>query len=171
MSYLTFRALVDLSLLDPLAKPLAKVAVSQVPQEHVPTAEVAAAQGAGLPVRLLGLQGLENGLVVGVQVSGSLVQKLDDHLVVDAVMPHQQLEVLGLEVADLDGASERGKRGQVKPEPFHEVFVGGVTDEVVGVEERRVADGASDLQEHSSVIPLVRSTFSSHCPLSSNQHH
>ena len=68
---------------------------------------------------------------------------------VDAVMPDQQFEVLGFKVADRDGASERSKRGQVHPEPFHEVLVGGVPDEVVGVEERRVADGTRDLEENS----------------------
>jgi len=72
--------------------------------------------------------------------------QLDDHLVVDAVVPDQQLEVLGLEVADLDGAPEGGEGGQVEPEPLHEVLVGGVEDEVVGVEEGGVADGTSNLK-------------------------
>ena len=52
-TYLTLRALVDFSLLDPLTQPLAEVAVSQVPEEHIPASEVAAAKRAGLAVGLL----------------------------------------------------------------------------------------------------------------------
>ena len=78
-------------------------------------------------------------------IACTLVQKFDDHLVIDTVVPDQELQVLRFKAAHLNRTSEWSKRRKSRAKSIPEMVVRGVPDEVVRVQEGGVANGASDL--------------------------
>jgi hypothetical protein len=102
--------------------------IGQVTQEHVTAAEIAAAQRTSLAIGFVSFQSFQNGFVVTLVIAGTLVQELEHHLVVDAIMSNQKLQVFSFEAASR--TSERSEVRQVGSETVQEVLVGGVTDKV-----------------------------------------
>lgn len=122
------RTLVEVSLLNSLTKSFPEMTIGQVTQEHVTAAEIAAAQRTSLAIGFVSFQSFQNGFVVTLVIAGTLVQELEHHLVVDAVMSNQKLQIFSFEAASR--TSERSEVRQVGSETVQEVLVGGVTDKV-----------------------------------------
>ena len=63
----------SISLLEAGTEPLSEMAISQVPQQHVPAGKVAFAQGTALSVLIRGLKLLKDGGVIAVGSSSPLI--------------------------------------------------------------------------------------------------
>ena len=73
------------------AKSLSVVTICQMPKQHVSSSKVAFAQRTTFPIAFVRLVLLQNGRVVAVGFARPLVEDLDHHVVIEPVMPHEQL--------------------------------------------------------------------------------
>lgn len=134
----TRRALVRVTLLEALAKLLSVMTVCQVAQEHVAAGEVILAQRTRLAIAFQSFKSLENSFVVAIGLARVLVENSQHHLVVDPVMPDQELDVFALK-SGANGTFEGRKGRQVAPQLLVKVFVCHMPQEMVRVQECVVA--------------------------------